>query len=205
MEKNIKREVEYNRTPTPELGEMNTQETEKRDSSIRTNISSKVESQIGRLIMRDLKQESRSEVEFSAFEGRSIIEVNQDEHEYDLTVTTSRDHSSLNEKRAIKKSYLECEKDSQSYSSQDKYNSEDLDKGSVVNQDDHEYDMHVVKRRDSPLYNEKKVVKKSRLNCEKVSQSSSSQNERNSKDLDKKRGKIQRSNFSNERRMWNEM
>ncbi|KAL7633726.1 UNVERIFIED_CONTAM: hypothetical protein RMT77_015680 [Armadillidium vulgare] len=56
--------------------------------------------------------------------------------EYDLPVTTRRDYSLRNEEKTIKKPYLECEKDSQSHSSQDKYNSEDLDKGPMVNQDD---------------------------------------------------------------------
>ncbi|KAL7644740.1 UNVERIFIED_CONTAM: hypothetical protein RMT77_004553 [Armadillidium vulgare] len=116
-----------------------------------------------------LKFKFESEVEFKTFNRKSTTEENEGRHEHDLTVTTSRDHSLCSEKRIIKKLYLECEKDFQLYSSQDKYNFEGLNKEPVVNQDDHEYDMHVVKRRDHPLCNEKIVVGKPWLDCEKDS------------------------------------
>ncbi|KAL7641857.1 UNVERIFIED_CONTAM: hypothetical protein RMT77_007731 [Armadillidium vulgare] len=93
MEGNIEREVEYDRTPAPELGKMNTQETEKKDSSIRINISSKAESQTGRLRMRELKQESKSKVKCNMFDKKSIAEENEEGYEHNLPVMTSRDQS----------------------------------------------------------------------------------------------------------------
>src|ERR1700755_1446243 len=103
IEKNKEKKIERSRTPTPEWGKVDIREAKKKGSSTQIAISSKTESQAGRLRMKELKQEFKSEVEFSAFEGRSIIGANQDEHEYDLPVTTKRDYSLLNEKRTIKK------------------------------------------------------------------------------------------------------
>ncbi|KAL7638091.1 UNVERIFIED_CONTAM: hypothetical protein RMT77_011716 [Armadillidium vulgare] len=80
MERNIKREVKYDGTTIQELGKMNTQETEKRDSSIRTNVSSKAESQTGRLRMRELKQESKSKVKCNMFDKKSTAEENEEEY-----------------------------------------------------------------------------------------------------------------------------
>ncbi|KAL7630418.1 UNVERIFIED_CONTAM: hypothetical protein RMT77_019418 [Armadillidium vulgare] len=145
IEKKKEKKIERSRTPTPEWGKVDIREAKKKGSSTQIAISSKTESQAGRLRMKELKQEFKSEVEFSAFEGRSIIEVNQD---------------------------------------------------------DHEYDMHIVKSRDRSLYNEKKAVKRSWLDCEKASQSSLPQNKRNSENLDKKHVKIQRNKFSNQQEMW---
>ncbi|KAB7506327.1 hypothetical protein Anas_00599, partial [Armadillidium nasatum] len=40
--------------------------------------------------MRESEQESKSEVEFSAFDGRSTVEVNQADQEYDMHIVKRR-------------------------------------------------------------------------------------------------------------------
>ncbi|KAL7647013.1 UNVERIFIED_CONTAM: hypothetical protein RMT77_002270 [Armadillidium vulgare] len=127
-------EIEHSGISIPKCVSVDTQESEERGCSVETTISSETESQIRQPRMGISEFEFESDIEFNMFDRKSTTEE-KEEHERDLTVTTIRDHSLHNEGRTIKKSYLECEKDFLSYSSQDKHNSEDLDKGPVVNQD----------------------------------------------------------------------
>ncbi|KAL7631560.1 UNVERIFIED_CONTAM: hypothetical protein RMT77_018135 [Armadillidium vulgare] len=127
-------EIEHSGISIPKCESVDTQESEERGCSVETTISSETESQIRQPRMGISEFEFESDVEFNMFDRKSTTEE-KEEHEHDLTVTTSRYHSLHNEDSTIKKSYLECEKYFLSYSAQDKHNSEDLDKGPVVNQD----------------------------------------------------------------------
>ncbi|KAL7633018.1 UNVERIFIED_CONTAM: hypothetical protein RMT77_016594 [Armadillidium vulgare] len=123
MERNKEREVEYDVTPTLELEKVNSQETEKRDSSFHITISSEKESQIGQPRMGMTESESESEVKCNMSDRKSTIEEKEEGHEHDLTVIKSRDYSLRNKKRTIKKPYLNCEKEFQSYSSPSSFSS----------------------------------------------------------------------------------
>ncbi|KAL7630997.1 UNVERIFIED_CONTAM: hypothetical protein RMT77_018716 [Armadillidium vulgare] len=111
IEKNKEKKIERSRTPTPEWGKVDIREAKKKGSSTQIAISSKTESQAGRLRMKELKQEFKSEVEFSAFEGRSIMEVNQEEYKYTLHIAKMKHDSSCHEQEAVKLIQLNCEKE----------------------------------------------------------------------------------------------
>ncbi|KAL7641949.1 UNVERIFIED_CONTAM: hypothetical protein RMT77_007823 [Armadillidium vulgare] len=136
IEKNKEKEIERNKTPTPERGKVNAREAKKKGSSIQITIPSKTESQIGRPRIGKSEFESGNEVHSTTLDEKSVVEKDSEESKYDLHIMKNRDRSLFNEKKAVNKSWLDCEKTSQSSLPQDKRNFEDLYKGSMVKQDD---------------------------------------------------------------------
>ncbi|KAL7642442.1 UNVERIFIED_CONTAM: hypothetical protein RMT77_007004 [Armadillidium vulgare] len=131
MEKNKEKEIERRRTPILEWGKVDTQEAKRKGSSIQITISSKTESQIERTRKGKSELETKEKVDPISLDGKSVVEKNNEEPKYDLHIVKSRDRSLCNEKKAIKRSWLDCEKASQSFSPQNKRDSKDLDKKRV--------------------------------------------------------------------------
>ncbi|KAL7633512.1 UNVERIFIED_CONTAM: hypothetical protein RMT77_016045 [Armadillidium vulgare] len=131
MEKNKEKEIERRRTPISEWGKVDTQEAEKKGSSIQITISSKTESQIERPRIGKSEFESENEVHSTALDGKSVVEKDSEESKHDMHIVKHRDRSLCNEKKAVKRSWLDCEKASQLSLPQNKRNSENLDKKHV--------------------------------------------------------------------------
>ncbi|KAL7644221.1 UNVERIFIED_CONTAM: hypothetical protein RMT77_005047 [Armadillidium vulgare] len=125
MEKNKEKEIESRRTPISEWGKVDTQEAKKKGFSIQITISSKTESQIERPRIGKSEFESENEVPSTALDGKSVVEKDREESKYDLHIVKSRDRYLCNEKKAVKKSWLDCEEVSQSFLLQNKRNSKD--------------------------------------------------------------------------------
>ncbi|KAL7648168.1 UNVERIFIED_CONTAM: hypothetical protein RMT77_000071 [Armadillidium vulgare] len=125
IEKNKEKEIERNKTQTPEWGKVNAREAKKKSSSSHITISSKTESQIERPRIGKSEFESENEVHSTALDGKSAVEKDSEESKYDLHIVKSRYRSFCNEKKAVKKSWLDCEKVSQSFLLQNKRNSKD--------------------------------------------------------------------------------
>ncbi|KAL7632854.1 UNVERIFIED_CONTAM: hypothetical protein RMT77_016851 [Armadillidium vulgare] len=131
MEKNKEKEIERRRTPISEWGKVDTQEAEKKGSSIQITISSKTESQIERPRIGKSEFESENEVHSTALDGKSVVEKDSEESKHDMNIVKHRDRSLCNEKKAVKRSWLDCEKASQLSLPQNKRNSENLHKKHV--------------------------------------------------------------------------
>ncbi|KAL7632125.1 UNVERIFIED_CONTAM: hypothetical protein RMT77_017562 [Armadillidium vulgare] len=95
-------EIVHSRISIPKCESVDTRETEERGCSVETNISYETESQIGQPRTGMLEFELEIDVEFNMFDRKSTTEEKEEEHERDLTVTTSKDHSLHNEERTIK-------------------------------------------------------------------------------------------------------